>query len=188
MRLLSFHIIFFTPAAPFGEFPSEDKYHQPWSEPVRFKRGLRAPYHPFLTNDTVPFNPAQNMAWYANLNEPVRLKPGLHSELQKFVSLDFPVLPPPALSLQGWYNWLEEPVRLPKGLKTYLQQDLAYHPRVLPTPDITMTMAATETNSDSAIFALNVYSVGLTISGEGAKVSIIEVAVPGAGLASVREP
>jgi len=179
--------LFFTPAPPFPETVTESRWHQAWSEPVRLKRGLRAQYHPFAVNDTNTFPTGRGMAWYANFSEPVRVKPGLRAALQRTVSLEVPVVPAPALLLQGWYNWLGLPVRTKAGLRSYLQQTVAYPPRLLPTPNVTLVMNAIETN-DVALFALTVYnSAGTVTSGEGARVSITEVTPSGTGPASIRE-
>ena len=180
--------LFFTPAPPFDENIFADKWIYPWSEPVWPKRGLQASLQRDFTVDTNTFPAGVGMGWYAPLGEPKRLKLGLEAGLQRFTSLDFTVVPPPALSLQGWYNWFGEPVWPQKGLKSYLQQTIAYHPRLLPNPDVTMVMAATETNNDVALFGINVYNASGTVtSGEGARVSIIEVTPSGTGPTSIRE-
>jgi len=178
----------FSPAPPFEESILESKWHFPWSEPVRLKRGLGARYQQALTIDPITFPTRSGIPWYANFSEPVRLKKGLRAHLHKTTSLDFPVLPLPALLLQGWYNWLGIPVWGPNGLKKHLQQTLAYHPRMLPNPDVTAVMAATETNNDVALFAISVYdSAGTVTSGAGARVAIIEVTPSGTGPTSITE-
>lgn len=148
-----------------------------WSEPVRIKVGLRPEQQQVLAFDPLP---RVSFGWPQWLSEPVRQKPGLGAWLQRFDSLQTPIQPNVANLLEGWYNWFSEPVRTLAGLKAHLQQTLAYHPRILPTPNVTVTMSATETNSDVAEFAINVYT-GSTpvVSGQGANVSLEEIPIPG---------
>lgn len=58
--------------------PQVNAWYMAWSEPVREKRGLRAPYHPFLAMDT-EFVPRANtfVGWFNPFSEPIRLKKGL---------------------------------------------------------------------------------------------------------------
>lgn len=173
---------------------NEASYHQPWSEPVRFKQDPRAsialiasgPFSPIFA-DTVSLG--REMPWFAPLSEPKRFPRQLHASLQQFDPLQTPVQPKVTSFLQGWFNWLSEPVREKLGLKVYLQQTLAAPTRLLPTPNITAVMAATETNGDVFLGALNVYtgSVTPTTSGQGAKISVVENAVPGNDPVSIRE-
>ena len=55
----------------------------PLSEPVRLKKGLRAPYHPSFTMDT-DFTPRATtfLSWYAPYSDPVRLPIGLKAPHQ----------------------------------------------------------------------------------------------------------
>lgn len=64
----------------------ESRWHYPWSEPKRFKRGLGAWLQPFTTPQTpvFPTGIVRTMNWFAPLNEPVRLKIGLMAALQRF--------------------------------------------------------------------------------------------------------
>lgn len=188
----------------------ESKWHQPWSEPKRFPKGL-APYlQQAFTGDPSPFPTSRNMGWYGWLSEPVRQKPGLLAALQQFDALQAPVVPQVASFIPwyapfadpvrlkpgllaanqafffygpefpedldvDWYHPFSEPKRFKPGLRADLQQFFAYHPRILPNPDVTATMAATETNADVFLGAINVYNGGGTTPGQGAKVSIVEI-------------
>lgn len=161
-------------------------YYNPLSEPVRVKPGLRTALQQFDSLQ-VPVQPLVSsfIGWFNNLSEPVRVKPRLQAGLNPFFFYE-PEFPE-AMDMP-WYNWLSEPVRLPRGLKAYLQQTTAYHPRILPTPNVTMRMAATEINTDVFLGAINVYdSATPSTSGQGAKVSIVEVPGSGGDPVSIRE-
>jgi len=159
--------------------PTLTSWLSPLSEPVRIKKGLRANYHPFLGQDT-SLNPTSSSfleGWFRPLSEPVRVKAGLRTGDQSFFSFD-----PVQLGAMEipWYSPFSIPVRVKPGLKPSLQQYFAQPPRVLPTANVTAVMAATETNSDVAQFAINVYTGGgTTVPGQGAQVSIEEIPIPG---------
>lgn len=126
------------------ETVTESRWHQPWSEPVRQKPGLRA-------NLQQPF--ATNANW---------------------------IIDPSRETLRGWYNWFSEPVRFKRGLPTPLQQSFTGPPRLLPRASVTMTIAATEVNTDVFLGAINVYTgTSTTVPGQGAQVSIEEIPIPG---------
>ena len=170
-----------------AETVTESRWHYPWSEPVRVKPGLNSALQQYFTGDPIPFPTVSGMGWFAPLADPVRIKIGLRADLQQFFTADSELPPTPAEYLIG-YNWWSEPVRLPIGLKAWLQQTTAMPPRLLPTPTVFATMDAVETNTDVALFGINVYnSVTPPTSGQGAKVSITEVPVPGNDPTSIRE-
>lgn len=161
----------------------DTRWFMPLSEPVQMRVMPTAQMAPDFVIGAVPIIPDQ---FYQPFQDPVWEKPGLRASLQQFLALDAELPPTPAEFLEGWYNWLSEPVRDKPGLKAALQQFFAYHPRVLPTPDVTMTMAATETNSDVFLGAVNVYGGGTTATGGGATVSVIESG-PGGDPISIEE-
>lgn len=178
---------FFTPASPFPEVVFEDRWHYPWSEPVRQRQGLGPQYQQYNTLDTQQIPTNVGMAWFGWLSEPVREKPGLGAWLQKTIALDVPVQPPAATLIQ-WFGWLSEPVREKIGLKAELQRAFTGPERLMPPPDITMTMNAVEINNDVFLGAINVYnSVTPVTGGQGAKVSIVEVAAAGGDPVSIWE-
>lgn len=149
-----------------------------WSEPVRKKPGLGAHLHQ-VDSLQVPVVPLVSsfIPWFAPLSEPVRVKPAIRTGDQPFFSLE--PEPPEAMEMP-WYSWWSEPVRQKIGFKAWLQQTTAYPPRLLPTPNVTVTMAATETDTDVAQFVINAYNGGsTTIPGQGAQVSIEEIPIPG---------
>lgn len=159
----------------------------PLSEPVRQKPGLKVQLQRSFTQDADPVPLQRGMAWFSPLRDPVKLKPGLRADLQDFYTVDEDIVPG-AAKLVAWFQWFREPVRKLEGLKTHLQQFLAYHPRILPNPTVTMVMDAIETNNDVALFGVNVYSSGSSsASGQGARVSITEVAGSGGDPVSIRE-
>lgn len=176
--------------APPGAFPPIQgfiSWFQAWSEPVRFKPGLRAHLQTFATPQTPPQpNPRFLLeGWYQPLSEPVRVKPGVRTGDQQFFF--FEPEPPEFLEIP-WFAPLSEPVRLPKGLKAPYQQFLAYHPRVLPPVNVTMTMAVTEVNNDVFLGTIIVYSsVTPAASGHGANVSVVEVPDGGTAPVSIQE-
>jgi len=87
-----------------------------------------------------------------------------------------------------WFALLSEPVRQPLGLKADLQETIAHPPRTLPTPDLTVALAATETNSDVAQFDINVYDSSSAATPDPvARVSIVEEAPLGGDHVTIRE-
>ena len=94
----------------------EDKWHYPWSEPVRQKRGLGTQYQQTLV--LAPTPPIVSFSYFNWLAEPVRLKKGLRTDEQQFLAYSFSK---PIVSF-GYYNWLTDPVRLKKGLRSDQQQ------------------------------------------------------------------
>lgn len=158
----------------------------PWSEPVRFRSAIRVPNQPFFAYGNQ--KPEVSFSYYNWLTTPVRLKRGIGSHLQQFDPLQVPVQPSGATLLQGWYNWFSEPVRQPKGLKPWLQQFFTAPPRYLPPAQVTMTLAATEINSDVALIGINVYSGSTPVTGvTSANVSISEIKAQNSGFTSIEE-
>lgn len=139
----------------------ESAWHQPWSEPVRFKvaPGKRAalmasgPFAPVLNPDTqiVTFFESR---WHQPWSEPKRFRRALHPSRNPFVGSFFDITPNPGNMLQGWYQSFRDPRWPKKGLRAHLQQTAVQPNRYLPVANITATMAATETNSDTASFAI----------------------------------
>jgi len=118
-----------------------------------------------------PF-PAINIGWFNQLSIPQKLqKKGMDAKLQQSLALVVP-LPGTATLLQGWFNWYSEPVRFKKGIRASYQQAWSGPTRVLPTPNVTITMAATEINSDQALMAIRVFPYNPPAS---ATVSIVEI-------------
>jgi len=96
----------------------ESAWHQPWSEPVRFRV-----IHTSQIVSGGTWNPQQPLPptslWYANLSEPVRFRV-IHTSGIVSGGTWNPQQPLPPTSL--WYANLSEPVRLPKGLRSWYQQ------------------------------------------------------------------
>lgn len=165
----------------------EARWHFPWSEPVRLPIGLKAQYQQVLAANPgiAQFMDLGFMPWFIPLSEPKRFPVQLITGSQDpFFSEE----EPPIDMAVPWFVWLSEPVRTLQGLKAWLQQTTAMPPRLLPTPNVFAAMDATETNYDSAIFGFNVYTSSTSsTSGQGAKVSIVEVANSGGDPVSVRE-
>jgi len=156
----------------FPELITEDKWHFPFSTPVRVKPGLGAAYQQTFNLDTLPIPTSKGMGWFAPVSSPVRQPIGLKSYLQDYAP--FKTLPVIIPSIASYYPY-STPVRIKPGFRYYLQQSLAYHPRLLPNPSVTATWNSTETGEDEALFAVNVYdAVSGAVLGYGARVSIIE--------------
>ena len=160
-----------------------------WSEPVRTKPGLRPELQQSFTADTLVL-PISRDEWlgFNWWSEPVRLPRGIQQHLpQAFFTTNFIVGPGAFLdAVQKPYS---DPIWPKRGLGAWLQQFLAYHPRYLPPPDITATMAATETNNDVALIALNVYSSVTPATGaQIANVSIVEIPAIAGGAVSIEVP
>lgn len=104
-----------------AEVITVDKWFQPLSEPVRFKRGLAPKYQQTIALHPLPI---VNISWFSGLSEPVRQKIGLHARYQQFSTVQNikPIVP------FGWFAPLSEPVRkkprLPESEQPYLSIDL----------------------------------------------------------------
>lgn len=107
-------------ASPFAETTTEDRYHQPWSEPiVKTKVGLLAAAQQALALTEAIFTETTTEDRYHQpWSEPVRIKPGLSSSLQLSQVWLFYEL---VLADKWIYQW-SDPVQLPVGLKA------PYHP------------------------------------------------------------
>lgn len=113
---------------------TESRWHQPWSEPKRFKAGLLTgdqPFSGFLNPQPVVF---ETIPWFATLSEPVRFKVGLGSYLQRAFTEDTADTLQPR-SVPSWYAPLSEPKRFPKGLEAYLQDYGPVKETVQPEPN-----------------------------------------------------
>lgn len=175
-------------AATLGENVFYDKWGYQWTDPVRKKRGLQSSLQHFYTTDVSPIPTSRGMPWFRGLDTPVRTKPGLRAQLQQTFAFDAKWIIPPDAGIQGWFRPLERPLRRKPGLSAALQAAFFYEPRLLPNPNVTMTMAATETNRDIALFALNVYNAsGGTTGALSANVSIVEVPINDDGALSIAE-
>ena len=98
---------------------SEDKWHQPWSEPQRSKRGLLAPAQLTSVVPTVTERVTVDK-WFESLSEPARLKRGLSAVYQAALAFHTN----PSVSF-GWFGRLTEPVRTKS--RVAWQQPLALH-------------------------------------------------------------
>ena len=130
-----------------------------------------------------------SFGWRQVLSEPVRksvIATALIAPCFAYVTF----IPEP-ITQDKWFHAWENPVWSKPGLKVSLQQFTALPSRYLPTPNITMVMAATEVDTDSALFGLQVYDSSTPSTGvAGASVSIVEIQSPtdGAAAMSIREP
>jgi hypothetical protein len=110
--------IAFVKAAPFPETVREDKWHQPWSEPVRLKQGPGFPAFEQQFLALVKGAPFPETVTYDRWNfprsEPVRLK-GLHASQQQALAF-VPVVVTTAAPSFGYYVPFTDPVRQKIGL------------------------------------------------------------------------
>lgn len=109
------------------ETVTESRWHQPWSEPVRAKQGLRAHLQQFYTVDTLAFSDKNEPTWYQWLSEPVRFKRGPGAHLQRFEIPFIPTTYDPSKS-NPWFSWLSEPVRIRPQLRTGDQAFFFFEP------------------------------------------------------------
>lgn len=112
---------FTAPVSTQPERVSEDKWHQPWSEPVRFKRSKQAAIALAASGFVlVQFDFGEEILadkWFKSLSEPVRVKPNIGAARQPaFQTIDTR----PIVSF-GWYGNLHDPVRF-RSFKTHLQR------------------------------------------------------------------
>lgn len=167
----------------------ESRFHYPWSEPVRLKIGLRpylqqtlanplpAPPVPFgitstegsdvifkrrfiyqsHTQDTVVIPTTRIGTWFYPWSEPVRKKPGLGTWLQQTTSLATPPFPNFVKTIP-WFAPLNEPKRFKEWLHVSRMPFFWTTPEAI-LGDVFVTLNATETNTDSALFGITVYNL-----------------------------
>lgn len=130
-----------TQNAPFGrgevnfaEQTMESKYHYPWSEPRRFKKGLSWTLQHSFTIDPIPVPASRGIGWFAPLSEPKRFKRGLAPWQQQVLTQDTD--PVPTTKGIGWYAPFSDPKRFPRGLRADFQQTFAVDTKLV--PDITV--------------------------------------------------
>lgn len=169
------------------EVVTESRWHQAWSEPVRFKRNPKAAAALAASGGVwaipVVGETISPDKWFAQWSLPVRFKRGLRAPYHPYLA-HIPRIPDPG-TLTEWYARLTEPVRLKVGLRG------TYHPaytgpsRHLPTPDVTAIMSALSDESlDLAEFAVYVYN---SVAQGRARVSVTEIPRPPNNPASVTE-
>lgn len=142
-----------------SEIISVDKWFQAFSEPPRFRAGLKAGQQAFAAAANI--DPVVSFSWFEQLSEPPRFERlpisnypfaafnpqpfvsfGWFNELSKPSNLARPSLAPanqqffafnplPRVSF-GWFEPLSEPVRFKTGLRASLQQFLAMDTSAIP--------------------------------------------------------
>lgn len=113
------------------EAVSEDKWHRPFSEPVRQRIAPRLAIALAVSGLTAPPfvlpAPSEAMAWHRPLSEPVRVKPALRTALHQYFAVDTVALTnPEVVSTDKWFPRLSEPVRVRLSLPVYQQQAFAF--------------------------------------------------------------
>jgi hypothetical protein len=111
-----------------GESIIEDKWHEPWSEPVRSRIAPQLAVALIASGlayvEAAPFaETVTESRWHQPWSEPVRVKPRLIDGAQQFLAPD----PLPRVSF-GWFNWLTEPVRVKAALPVVEQRVFAFEP------------------------------------------------------------
>lgn len=180
------------PISQSGEAVFESKWHQPWTEPVRFRidprRKIAIDSWLYRLVQFSPFGEApMESKFHFSWSEPVRQKKGMRAWYQRYDFYDLQFLPEPDAIFGSWYPPLTEPVRLPKGLRARYHPHLAQPSRVLPPVDMTVTLTAFEVNEDVFEAGLNIEEPEPVPSREGASVTIIEIAALSDGAASIGE-
>lgn len=121
------------PVSTSPETVTESRWHQPWSEPVRYRQvpkvriALAASglfFTPQPLGETV--NPDK---YYIAWTDPVRFKQGLRPSLQQSLAMG----PTSPVVSFGWYGHLSEPVRKKIGLRAPAQMFLALQPQNNPS-------------------------------------------------------
>lgn len=107
---------------------TEASWHEPWSDPVRIKRGLSASLQQAFTTSPYPVEQIFEDKWHRPLSEPVRTRPRLITGAQQFLAFN----PRPIVSF-GWneHSSWAEPVRTRAALRSDLQQAVAFPLRTL---------------------------------------------------------
>lgn len=115
------------PVSTAKETVTEDRWHQPWSEPRRFKlltAACRAASGPSYVAGAVLVEFIFEEKWHQPWSEPiVKIKMGLRAGDQQ--ALAFNETPFPSFS---WYANLSEPIRLKVGLHARHQEFFKYQP------------------------------------------------------------
>lgn len=170
----------------------ESTFHQPWSEPVRFRiaprlrvaLGASGPFAPILNPETQLISFFESR-WHQPWSEPKRFRRQLHPALNPFAGSFFDITPNPSNLIQGWYQPWREPKWPKKGLRSYLQQTTTQPNRYLPVANVTATMSAVEVNNDIASFAVTTTG---TPGGVAVSVAVSITELPNtSGFASITE-
>ena len=131
------------PFAPFPETVTESRWHQPWSEPVRFKREPQASialaassgntFWPFPLPNT---NPSLTVTdYYMPFSEPVRYPPRLTTAAQKADWLTQAAPFPETVMESKWHYPWSEPVRFKPDLGATRQQFSPQNPFGMTQPE-----------------------------------------------------
>jgi hypothetical protein len=123
--------------------------------------------------------------WHAPFSEPKRFKQGLGAHLQQLQTVGF--IPQPSAFNFAWWKPLNEPKRFKLALRADEQQFRAGPERLLPKPNVTVTIAATETSGDVALFGIVVYNTAVTSGVDSVSVSISEIPATDGASASIEE-
>lgn len=113
------------------ETVTESRWHQSWSEPVRFKQAPRARTSLMASGGVVPLGVAVEVVtpdkWFSRLSEPKRFKQGLRADLQQTTTLNpFGMTQAESVSEDKWHQAWSEPVRIKPGLWVSLQRASAF--------------------------------------------------------------
>src|ERR1700730_3129805 len=108
-----------------GESITEDKWHEPWTEPVRSRIAPQLAVALIASGlayvEAAPFaETVTESRWHQPWSEPVRVRPALPAGEQQFLAFQ----PAPIIKVD-WFASLSEPVRVKPGLPAQVQQPLA---------------------------------------------------------------
>lgn len=172
----------------------ESRWHYPWSTPVRLRIDPRlavalassGPFAPVLTQDQLI--DSLESRWHQPWSEPVRwtINPRLAVALDTsgprdaIYALSFTV----SKSIP-WFKPFDIPVWPRKGLNTHLQQFDLYE--TVPKSYIIVTLAATETNTDSFLGGVFVSGSTPSTGSNSANVSLTEIPANDSGAVSIEE-
>lgn len=118
--------IAYTEAAPFPESISEDRFHQPWSEPVRVKPALPGGEQQAAAFVSVVTTPSVD-GWGSAFAEVPKAKPGLPASQQQTTAFDPAVF---VASIDGWGSPFAEVPKPKAGTTAACQQFFAFDPAV----------------------------------------------------------
>lgn len=111
------------------ETVTESRWHQGWSEPVRYKQAPKARISLMASGGVVPLGVEAITPdkWFNPYSEPGRFKQGLRASLQQATTLNpFGMTQAESVSEDKWHQAWSEPVRIKPGLKVYLQKTTAF--------------------------------------------------------------
>lgn len=117
----------YTEAAPFAETVSEDRWHEPWAEPVRAKPALPASEQQAVAFVPVVATQVFEDSWHQRWTDPIQISLAWKTGDN---SVEFVAGQSPTPTIDGWGSPWSMPPKAKWGTTAALQQFLAFAPFV----------------------------------------------------------